>query len=91
MTALDKAGLVALADRVSNLTRPDNAVDVLCEVALFKPTQTWVAVRANDAGTKVVYTDDLGDEQSFWADDLTGEGQREATAAALRAIAAGQP
>lgn len=91
MTALDKAGLVGLAQRVDSMTCADNAVDVLCEVALFDPAGDWAAVRPNNAGTKVIYKDKTGKEFTFWADDWTRDDQRKATAAALRALSAGQP
>lgn len=79
--------LLALASRVEAATVSDNALDVLAEIAMFKPTTTWKSVRANHAGTKVIYTDINGREATFRADDWTVEANRADTAASLRAIA----
>ncbi|HEX7822872.1 MAG TPA: hypothetical protein VF463_19925 [Sphingobium sp.] len=49
----------------------DNAIDVLVEVALFDADKEYVAVRANDAGSKVIYTDDAGRDRTYWARDWT--------------------
>lgn len=78
--------LLELAKRVESLDRPDNAVDVLCEVALHT-TGGQHTIRPNFAGTKVVYTR-VSDskEHVCWADDWTDDNRRERTAAALRAI-----
>ena len=46
MTDLTREGLVELADRVEALKTSDNAVDVLCEIALFRPSTTWASIRA---------------------------------------------
>lgn len=78
---------ITLAARVEALTGPrgHNALDVLCEVALFKPDASSKAIRANDAQTKVVYTNHDGSEHVCWAYDWTTGENRRATVAALRA------
>lgn len=74
--------LVPLSDRISALTGPDNAIDVLYEIATFQPDGHWKTCRANAAGTKVVYTDKEGDSITFRAGDwtLTPESRAEAIA-----------
>ena len=79
--------LLALASRVEAATASDNALDVLVEMALFKPCAVWSAVRANDAGTKVIYTRSSGREYTCLAGDWTMENARSEAAASLRAIA----
>jgi hypothetical protein len=64
----------------------DNALDVIIEVALFKPTQFWAHCRANDAGTKVIYTGKDGTEDTCWADEWVRPDQRESTISLLKAI-----
>lgn len=46
-----------------------NELDVLMEVALFEPDEEYVACRANNAGTKVIYTRADGGEQTNLAPD----------------------
>lgn len=49
-----------------------NELDVLIEVALFKPCDAYLACRANNAGTKVIYTARLGNvERTCWAEERT--------------------
>ncbi|MEA1083248.1 hypothetical protein SFC76_03160 [Sphingomonas sp. CD22] len=84
--------LIALADRVKALKSSDSSVDVLVEIALFTASPKAVSVRANAAGTKVIYTDADGNETTHWPWDWThqqlGKSNRRAhTAAALRARA----
>ncbi len=77
--------LNALADEVLAALSADNAVDVRVELALFKPGSAYTAIRANDAGTKIIYTDRAGNEVTCWAQDWTlDRGRRDATAKALR-------
>lgn len=85
MTA-NRATLLALASRVEAATC-DNALDVLVEIAMFKPTTIWKSVRANHAETKVIYTDINGKESTFRANDWTMPECKADTAASLRAIA----
>jgi len=48
-----------------------NELDVLIELALFKPDDGCRSVRANNAGTKVIYTMADGSERTHWAYDWT--------------------
>lgn len=57
-----------LIARVEAAPREDNSLDVLCEVALFKPDSVFTAIRANAAGTKVIYTDRVGNQVTCWAE-----------------------
>ena len=50
-----------LITRLSKLDAPDNCIDVLVEVALFKPDKRYASARANKAGTKVIFTTTKGD------------------------------
>lgn len=85
---MDKEELLALAEKISAAPRGDNYLDVLAEIALFKADETFNAVRANNAGTKVIYTTVEGGDVTCWAYDwtMTGAG-RKATADDIRAIA----
>lgn len=75
--------LLQLAERCDGLKFTDNALDVQIEIALFVPDKAFRAVRANSAGTKVIYTTQAGDDVTFRAMDWTKQPRR--TAAALRA------
>lgn len=59
----------SLIERLQAASGPDNALDVLVEVAMFKPSRIWASCRANDAGTKVIYVDHNGRETTCWAVD----------------------
>ena len=48
-----------------------NELDVLIEVALFKPDKDNISAHANAAGTKVIYIDPVGKEFTNWAPDWT--------------------
>jgi hypothetical protein len=80
--------LRSLAERVATLTKPDNAVDALVEVALFKPDEHYVNCRPNAAGTKVIYTNFAGRDETCWAREWTAI-RRQHLAASLRAIGEG--
>jgi hypothetical protein len=80
--------LLGLAGRVDAATLADNSLDVLVEIALFEPASDYSAVRANAAGTKVIYTRESGVESTFWAFDWTASQNKVSTIAALRARAA---
>jgi hypothetical protein len=85
---MTKDELIALAERVEAATMTNNELDVLVEVVLFEPDAFYKSCRANDAGTKVVYTNKRGREETFWSQDWTlGPENRVRTAAALRARA----
>jgi hypothetical protein len=88
MVDLSREALVELAERVEKATEADNALDVLVEIALFEPGKVEKAIRANAAGTKVIYTDRGGKEETCWASDWTTWKRRKSTAAALRARSA---
>lgn len=80
------ADLLALAERVEQTEQADNALDVLVEIALFRPNSVYKSIRTNSAGTKVIYTDQAGNDVTCWAEGWTiSNDERTATAAALRA------
>lgn len=62
-----------------------NALDVLCEVALFRPGTCFTKIRPNTAGTKVIYTDKAGHNMTCWAEPWSEPPRRAATIAALKA------
>lgn len=43
-----------------------NELDVLVELAMFRPTKNWPSIRANAARTKVIYTAKDGSEETCW-------------------------
>jgi len=77
--------LESLAAQVEAADELDNSLDVLVEIALFKPGGVYSSCRSNAAGTKVIYTDPRGRDVTCWAQDWTKD--RLTTAAALRARA----
>lgn len=80
--------LLALASKVDAARGMSNEIDVQVEIALFEPNELELAIRANDAGTKVVLTIDGGKERTCWARDWTiSANQRRETSAALRSLA----
>lgn len=74
-------GLIARLDAGET----SNELDIAVEIALFNPD---VAIRANAAGTKVIYTKRDGSEVTHWADDWTMERNRPRAIALLRALEA---
>ena len=75
-------------DLIARLERaePNNELDVLVEIALFKPCSAFASIRSNFAGTKVIYTDHEGKDYTHWAPDWSGQpGHRAYAIAALRA------
>lgn len=79
---MDIAELIA---RVEAATGPDNELDVAVELAVERAL--GATVRANAAGTKLIYTNPDGTEQTCMAWDWTQDkSARIATAAKLRAI-----
>lgn len=60
-----------LIARLQAQTGCSNELDVLVEVALFKPDAEYLKIRANNAGTKVIYTRADGSEATHWAADWT--------------------
>ena len=86
---MDKAQILALADRVE--AECSNEVDVLAEIALHQPQAPWDTIRANAAGTKVIYGQQDGTEKTYWARDWTlSPKARSVTAASLRAMVGGE-
>lgn len=81
--ATEPDGLEKLAERVER-EGASNELDVLVELALFKPSRIYTAIRANNAGTKVIYTDAAGNHVTCWATDWTGPELRGAALTALR-------
>lgn len=87
----NRSKLLALAEAVERATHCVNKLDVQVEIALFRPDETNASIRANDAGTKVIYSGHDGREGTFWSQDWTlGEASRRKTAAALRERAAAE-
>lgn len=77
--------LLLLAEKVEGLgALGDNALDVQVEIALFEPYGIFTSVRANAAGTKVIYTVGDGKEVTHWAADWTVKDQRDETVRLLR-------
>jgi hypothetical protein len=73
-----------LSDRVEALTGADNATDVLVEVALHDGHGQHL-IRANNAGTKVIYTRvSDGKEETCWAEEWTGSHRIDRTIIMLR-------
>lgn len=78
---MTKDELLALAKRVESCGVSDNSLDVLVEVALFKPDSIYSNCAANTAGTKVIYTRLDGGRSTHWAHDYTIDGPSRALAA----------
>ena len=76
---------MTLSTRIAALDAPDNSMDVLCEVALFEPCDLFASCRANNAGTKVIYTTTKGRDNTHWAMEWTDDKHRAGTIAALKA------
>lgn len=72
-----------LITRLSKLDAPDNRIDVLVEVALFKPDKRYASARANNAGTKVIFTTTKGERETYLAYDYTLTPERRAKSIAL--------
>jgi len=78
------ADLSALIARLEKGER-GNALDVLIEVALLEPDQSYASCRPNKAGTKVVYMAHNGLPATFLARDWTAAESRNDVIAILRA------
>lgn len=77
------------ADLIKKLERAksgSNELDVLIEVALFKPDDECVSCRANNAGTKVIYTRRDGSERTYCAYEWTREPLKSRALIILKAI-----
>lgn len=80
---VDKTEIEGLVERLRQATGPDNALDIAIDIALFKPDRDHVSVRANNAGTKLVYTRPDGRTDTFLARDHTLNERRRFKAIAL--------
>lgn len=77
---------MTLIERLEAASGPDNALDVLVEVAMFNPNGVpFSSCRSNAAGTKVIYTDRAGNDVTCWAAPWSEEPRRSTAIAALRA------
>ncbi|WP_408914037.1 hypothetical protein [Brucella pseudogrignonensis] len=74
---------MTLIDRLSKMDRSCNSTDVLVEVALFKPNNIYISIRANNAGTKVIFTRTGGKRDTCWAYDYTLTPERRAKCIAI--------
>jgi hypothetical protein len=74
-----------LIERLEKATGEDNALDVAIEVALFEPDDEASAIRANNAGTKVIYILRDGAEVTHLAPPWTAQRNKDRTARLLRA------
>lgn len=63
--------MTGVAEIIEKLERGEggNALDMLVEIALFQPDETWASVRPNHAGTKLIYTQTNGQEVTCLALD----------------------
>ena len=61
----------------------DNELDIAIEIALFEPDEDWGGVRANAAGTKVIFSRHNGTSRTCWARDFTLSASSRAAAIAL--------
>lgn len=59
----------ALIKQLQKAKGSSNELDIACEIAMFEPDGTYSSVRANSAGTKVIYTKTDGTEETHWAQD----------------------
>lgn len=84
MTANLLSRLQGLKARL-NAGEISNELDIAIEIALFNPD---VAVRANSAGTKVIYTKRDGSEVTHWAEDWSMDRNRARAIAILTALEA---
>lgn len=76
-----------LLERLRGAKGYSNELDVAVEIALFEPDEQYVAIRANNAGTKVIYTDRSGAEKTHWARDWTiSPGERNRTIKRILAL-----
>jgi len=73
-----------LLERLEKASEPDNALDIAVEIALFNPNARDASIRANAAGTKVIYTHTDGSETTCLAWDWSTGRSRESAIALLR-------
>lgn len=78
-----------IISRLEGATGADNELDIAVDIALFHPDERHDAVRANAAGTKLVYTRRGGGTDTFLATDHTlNETTRRNAIALMRALKA---
>jgi len=63
--------LAWLLESLEKDSGPDNEIDIAVDLVLFRPDARYTSVRANAAGTKLVYTKRDGRHETCWADDHT--------------------
>lgn len=85
LPAANASTLIELAKHCMTGRGVDDALDVLIEIALFEPNEDWAAIRANSAGTKVIYTRADGSQGTFRAFDWTMDRNQAAARLSLRA------
>lgn len=78
------AGIRELIERLER-NEISNDLDIAIEIALFEPDGGSVAVRANNAGTKLIYSERDGTETTCLAWDWSQNSERATTL--LRALA----
>jgi hypothetical protein len=82
--------LTELLERVNDCDEYDNALDIEIEIAVFQPDRHYASVRANAAGTKVIYTGHDGSQDTCLAWDWTlNPANRAQAATAIRARVSG--
>lgn len=74
---------MTLIDKLSRLDGPCNRTDVLVELAFFRPDENYKSARANDAGTKIVFTKTDGKNETCWPMDYTLTPERRSKCIAL--------
>jgi hypothetical protein len=81
-----------IIEKLEKARGPDNALDIEIDIALFKPDDWHVSVRANAAGTKLVYTRHDGGTDTYRAWDHTlGAAARNLAVERLRALSSQKP
>lgn len=65
--------LIERLERLRKTKRRSNELDVLVEVAIFKPDAIYASARANAAGTKVIYVRHDDVQETHWAPEHTGD------------------
>lgn len=90
MSAANEPKSPDLITRIESAER-GNDLDVLIEIAAFEPCRSYRSVRANSAGTKVIYTRHDGTEETCLAWDwtLNASHREQAVSAILKAKGAG--
>jgi hypothetical protein len=79
-----------LLERVRDNDEADNALDVEIEIATFQPDALYASIRANAAGTKLIYTMQDGQKHTCWAWDWTlNTANRNQATALLSALSSG--